>query len=124
MRRTIADQRGFTLVELLVASALAAIGFLGLAATHMTALRATVTGRHTSTAAFLGAEQMEILRRLPYDEIVGGEAQSVTVEGRTYARQVGVADSPVGTSKRVVVTTTWSDRFGGHQAQLVSVIAP
>jgi prepilin-type N-terminal cleavage/methylation domain-containing protein len=122
--RLLADARGFTLVELLVAMTIAAVGFLGLAATHVTALRATGFGRAVSVAALAASEQIEVLRRIPYDEVASGEAEAVTADGHTYSRQVAVAPSPAGVSKQVTVTVDWTDQLGAHQVALVTVIAP
>lgn len=117
-------EAGFTLVELLVASALAGVGFLGLAATHATALRATTVGRSVGVATIAANEQIEILRRVPYDTVTTGSAESVNVNGAMFSRQVGVTPSPTGISKRVQVTVDWGDQFGSHQLALVTVIAP
>jgi prepilin-type N-terminal cleavage/methylation domain-containing protein len=118
------DARGFTLVELLVAAAIAGIGFLGLAATHATAIRATTVGRNTSIATTRASEEIEILRRLPYDGLASASAESVDVDGIHFSRAVAVSASPTGDSKRVAVTVDWTDQFGAHQVALVTVIAP
>lgn len=122
-RAALGDERGFTLIELLVAAALAGIGFLGLAATHATALRATTVGRNTCVATFRASEAIEVLRRLPYDQ-VSDSSTSVDVGGIYYSQAVAVSASPTGDSKRVQVTMGWSDQFGPHQLALVTVIAP
>lgn len=122
--RTIRNEDGFTLVELLVAAALAAIGFLGLAATHANAIRATAVGRNLGTATQLATEEVEMLRRQPYDEVASGDSESVAVHGRSYERTVTVSAAPAGISKQVRVDVAWSDPFGPHAMTLVTVIAP
>jgi len=124
MRLPTHNEAGFTLVELVVAASIAAVGFLGLAATHATALRATTVGRSIGVATITATEQIEILRRIPYAAVVTASAEPVTVNGTTYTRTVGVTAAPAGTSKRVQVTVDWSDQFGPHQVALVTVIAP
>ena len=115
---------GFSLVELLVAAALAAVGFLGLAATHASAIRATAVGRNTTVATHLATEQVEALRRVEYDELATVATETVAVHGRHYARTVTVGGAPTGISKRVQVDVAWNDFFGAHNVALVTVIAP
>lgn len=114
---------GFTLVEVLVATSIAAIGFLGLAATHATSIRATVFGRNVSIATNVATEAVEAMRRQPYDQIATSSPTSVTRDGIAFTRSTTVAD--VGTTaKKVTMAVTWSDQFGSHApgVQLVTVI--
>ena len=108
-------QDGFTLIEVLVATGIAAIGFLGLAATHIASVRATAFGRNVSVATSVANEQIETLRRLPYDEVVTQSASTVTVGHLDFTRTVTVA--AVGTtSKKVTMGVSWTDQFGAHNA--------
>lgn len=114
---------GFTLVEVLVATSIAAIGFLGLAATHVASVRATSFGRHISIATGVATEEIEAMRRRPYDELVTTAPTNVTRGYLTLTTTATVAD--VGTtSKRVTMGVTWTDQFGTHApgVQLVTVI--
>lgn len=114
---------GFTLVEVLVATAIAAIGFLGLAATHVASIRATVVGRNVSIATNVAGEALEVLRRKPYDDIATTSPTTVTRDHVTFTSVATV--SAVGTSgKRVNMAVSWSDQFGSHSpgVQLVTVI--
>jgi prepilin-type N-terminal cleavage/methylation domain-containing protein len=114
---------GFTLIEVLVATAIAAIGFLGLAATHIASVRATAVGRNVSIATSVATESIETLRRLPYAEVVSTSATGVTRGNLTFMSTATVAD--VGaTSKKVTMGVTWTDQFGTHSpgVQLITVI--
>ena len=84
----------------------------------------TDVGRNTSLAAIRAGDDIEILRRLRYDEVVSGAAEDVTIGNRIFTRQIDVEPSPTGDSKRVQVTVSWADRFGSHQVVIPSVIAP
>lgn len=116
------DTAGFTLVELLVAAALASIGLLGLAALHANALRTSAVGRNTTIATSLATQQIEALRRTPAASLSDVGAYSVTVGNRPYTRTATIAGAPVGDGKKVTVNVAWSDEFGPHTFQLVSVI--
>lgn len=116
-------EAGFTLVEVLVATAIAAIGFLGLAATYVTSLRATVVGRNVSIATNLAAEALETMRRRPYEEIATSSPTSTVRDHVTFTSAATVA--AVGTtSKKVTMAVSWTDQFGAHSpgVQLVTVI--
>lgn len=115
------NQDGFTLIEVLVATAIASIGFLGLAATHIAAVRATAVGRNVSIATGMAMEQLETMRRLPYDEVVSASPATVTQGYLHFTRTATVA--AVGTtSKKVTMGIGWSDQFGSHNVQLITVI--
>jgi prepilin-type N-terminal cleavage/methylation domain-containing protein len=115
---------GFTLIEVLVATAIAAIGFLGLAATHIASLRATVVGRNVSLATGVASESLEGLRRLSYAEIATTSPTSVLRERVSFTSTATVADLGT-TSKKVTMGVTWSDQFGTHTngVQLITVIS-
>lgn len=59
-------QGGFTLIEVLVAFTILAVGLLALAAMQLHALRFGRSGRHTSDAALVARNEMERLQRLPW----------------------------------------------------------
>lgn len=106
---------GFTLIEVLVATGIAAIGFLGLAATHIAAVRATAFGRNVGIATSVANEQIETLRRLPYDQVVSTSPSTITVGTLDFTRSVTVA--AVGTtSKKVTMGVSWTDQFGAHNS--------
>jgi type IV pilus modification protein PilV len=118
------DQRGFTLVELLVAATIGSIGFLGLAALHVTALRTTSVGRNTSVATTLATEQLESMRRLPTSQLADADVETVTIGEQSYYRSAAVVGTPPGNAKQVTANVTWYDQFGAHQIQLVTVMGP
>lgn len=123
MANTLRNEEGFTLMEVLVATTIAAVGFLGLAATHVTSLRATAVGRNVSIATTVAAEAIETMRRLPYAEIASADAATVTRGELAFTRSAVVA--AVGTSsKKVTMRVDWTDQFGTHApgVQLITVI--
>ena len=119
---------GFTLMEVLVATTIAAVGFLGLTATHVTSVRATAMARNISIATNVATEQLETLRRKPYDEVVTSSPTTVTRGYMTFTSTATVA--AVGTSsKKVTLGVGWTDQFGTHApgtsspgVQLITVI--
>jgi type IV pilus modification protein PilV len=114
---------GFTLIEVLVAMSIAAIGFLGLAATHATSLRATVVGRNVSIATSIANETIETMRRRPYAQVVSTSPTTVARDGLYFTSTATVAALGT-TAKKVTMGISWHDQFGNHApgVQLVTVI--
>jgi len=117
------SEEGFTLVEVLVATSIAAIGFLGLAATHVTSMRTTALGRNVSLATNIANESLETMRRLPYDQIASTSPATVTRDHVSFLSQATVANVGTG-AKKVTMGVSWSDQFGPHSpgVQLITVI--
>jgi prepilin-type N-terminal cleavage/methylation domain-containing protein len=61
---------GMTLVEIMIATVLLAIGLLGMLALQSQALRGSQLGRHYTDAAQVGRDEMERLLRLEWDDMV------------------------------------------------------
>jgi prepilin-type N-terminal cleavage/methylation domain-containing protein len=117
------DERGFTLIEVLVAISIAAVGFLGLAATHMSSIRATVLGRNVGLATNVATQTLETMRRLPYDSLATGSPTTVVRGSTTFTSTATVAALGT-TSKKVTMTVAWTDQFGSHSpgVRLITVI--
>jgi type IV pilus modification protein PilV len=58
---------GFTLVELMIATVLLAVGLLAMLAMQMHAMQGSQVGRHYTQAAQIARDLMEELQRLPWD---------------------------------------------------------
>ena len=67
------DDRGFSLIDALVASAILATGISGLAQLFVAASRTAVVAAQVTTAATLAAQKIEELRALPWGAARGGE---------------------------------------------------
>jgi prepilin-type N-terminal cleavage/methylation domain-containing protein len=59
---------GFTLIEVVIAFSILAVGLLAMLAAQVHAMRGGRTGRHTNQAMILARDQMEFLHRLPWTD--------------------------------------------------------
>jgi prepilin-type N-terminal cleavage/methylation domain-containing protein len=115
-QRTVDNQRGFTLLEILIAIFIFAIGMLAVATMQISGLQGNATASvHTGAVAW-GKDRVEKLITRSYDhaDLVGGAPPGVThptvTEGRYNISWTVTDDAPVNNIKTVVITVTWQDR--------------
>ncbi len=102
-----ANNRGFTLIEVMIGMAIFAIGFLAVSMMQVTAINSNSSAREGTEAATLAAEQAERLMALPYANIVNG---GPVIQG-AYTLNWNVAnDSPVNRTKAIAIRVDWQDR--------------
>jgi type IV pilus assembly protein PilV len=101
------DNRGFTLVEVMIGMAIFAIGFLAVSAMQITAIQGNGSAREGTEAATLAAAQAERLMAQPYASIVTGGPMT----NGAYTLSWNVADdSPVNGTKTITIRVDWQDR--------------
>jgi prepilin-type N-terminal cleavage/methylation domain-containing protein len=115
------DQHGFTIIEVMAATFIISIAFLGLASVHVTASKAHSLGLNQTTAAMVATQAIENLRRQEWVDIQGGDPAPTTIDGVTYSVGRGVTDVNLG--RKLDVTVTWADRFGPHTLQTSTLIS-
>lgn len=67
--RRIRARGGFTLIEVVIASAILAVGLLAVAAMQIQALRQSAKGRDLSSAASIARDQLEVVQRMPWANV-------------------------------------------------------
>jgi type IV pilus assembly protein PilV len=104
---------GFTLVEILVAMTIFAIGVLGLAAGTMNVLRTNSTSQLSTSAINLAQSKIEELRAMSAAAFAGLSSpgsDTATASGKTFNRTWQItANSPVAGVTKIDVTVGWTD---------------
>ena len=107
--RARARERGFTLIEVMVALLLTAVAVMGLLGVYAALTRASSSTRHGSEAAVLAQDKLEQLRAQIAATASGSEA-NINERGvatgmftRTWAETLGSSYADI------VVTVTWSE---------------
>ena len=100
------NQKGFTLVEVMIGMAIFVIGYLAVGSMQMLAIKGNSSARKTTEAATLAADQMETLIVLPYENIDSG---GPVIQG-AYTVDWQVADGPLPNTKSITVTVSWQHR--------------
>ncbi|MFN8601109.1 MAG: prepilin-type N-terminal cleavage/methylation domain-containing protein [Candidatus Binatia bacterium] len=119
-KRASRDQRGFTIVETMVAIGIMAVAFLGMASVHAISARAQSLGQNEGLARFVADQQLELMRRTAVGAIQSYTG-STTVQGVNFGITRTVSNVTMG--KKVVVTTTWTDRFGPRSLTLTTIVS-
>jgi len=133
--RTRRIAQGFTLIEIVIASAILAVGLIALAGMQLSALRGGKQSRHTTEAAAAARSQLEQFDRMPWLSLnpTGGWVAPVAVNnpGNTvqqgaavlveepYNLQWRITDVVVGFTRNIDVQVTWTDNTNGQLKTLV-----
>jgi type IV pilus assembly protein PilV len=122
-RLKLGGQKGFTILEVLVAMIVLAIGLLGLAPMFVMSMRGNQFSREVSETAYLAQDRIEQLKN---QSIISPIPFNETAASGSYTRTVNVSDQTVdGTIPpgvyRINVTLSWTDKQGrSHSTSYVT----
>jgi len=105
--------QGYTLVEVLIAMAIFALGFLSLATIQIKSIRQNASAQMYTEATTMAAESLERLISLPYDHSdldQNANPHSMTTGGYTIMWNVQ-ADNPVTATKTIVMNVTGANPY-------------
>lgn len=117
--KMLSNQKGFSLLELLIALTILTIGLLGLAGLHIAAIQGNVSGFKITTATAVAQERIEVLKALDGSaaELTAGahdDDGNQVVQGITYNRSYTIQDNtPVSDTSTLTLTVTWVEPSTG-----------
>ncbi len=118
---------GFTLLEVLVAMVILAVGLLGMASLSVGIIKGNELSKEVSSATTCAREKMEDVERLDYANTPATsgtvtEAYNSITEYPDYKREtVTSVDTPVTDMKTITVTVYWDS--DSHQVELKTFLA-
>ena len=121
--RKVNNDAGFSLLEVLIAMVILAIGLLGVAAMQLNAISGNAYGTKLNGATERIQIKMEALRNLTYEEVVD-EDEETDEDG--FTRKTIVQDNtPETNAKTVIVQVSWTDQTGNkdHQIDFRTIIS-
>ncbi len=101
--RRMRNARGFSIVELLVAITIIAIGVLAVAGLMPLARRSTIQSGDVTRAIEYAQQKMEELKNLEYEEVISG-SDSTGIFRRSW---IVDEDIPMEDMKRITTKVTW-----------------
>jgi type IV pilus assembly protein PilV len=136
------NQRGFSLVEVLMAMVIFAIGILGVAALQVSAVKGNTSAGNVTANTFIGEDRVENLMSVSYNnpvDLVSGphtpaqnadgvdnDSDGTTDEsgetGPIVVSYTVVDDTPVLRSKTITYTVTRTHAFGQKTTTFIQVI--
>jgi len=137
MKQMLTGQKGFSLIEILIAISILAIGLLALAEMQITAIQGNAFSSTTTDATTLAQDRMEQLMALTYSSLTtdddlnagshppGTQAQvpgTAQVQGVNYTISWDVTDdSPMNNTKTINVIVTWTENSRQRTVSIQSV---
>jgi type IV pilus assembly protein PilV len=110
------DNKGFTLVEVLIAMLLLVVALLGLASVATSVINGNGLSKEVTTATTLAQDKIEELKKVHYQSLSDGSDTS-SIYTRTWTVTTGF------NMKTVDVAVTWN-RYGiTHNATLTTIVA-
>jgi type IV pilus assembly protein PilV len=111
-RRPGRGERGFTVIEVLIAMLVLLIGMAGILTLQLTAMQATSFSRHATEASILSEDKMEALRTMPINLLSDGsdqvDARGVPDEEGLYTRAWTV--TPGASTTALTVSVSWNEQ--------------
>lgn len=116
-------ERGFTIIEIMIAMTVLVIGMAGIVKLTVASMRASALSRHATEATVLAEDKMEFLRTVPVAALVSGtdqvDARGKVVADAPYTREWAVAVAPAFATLTVSVTVTWYEEGGTDPLQVL-----
>ena len=113
--------RGFTLIEVLVAMSVFAIGILAIYAMQINAINGNTGARKRTEALSWAANQMEILKTAPFGTLANGQAARGAYNLNWTVNDIDLDNDGANDAKVISVNVSWQDRMRQRTGNLSHV---
>ena len=101
------NQKGFSLLEVMLGLVILAIGLLGMAGLTTTSVRANANANHLTEAMNIGQAEMEKLKIAPWGTLANGSSTVTSQTEKVFTNSWAVTTT--GNMKDVILVTSWTD---------------
>ena len=114
------NNKGFTLVEIMIAIFILVIALLGLISVTVMVIKGNSFSKTMTTATTLAKDKMEQLKNTGYDSSPGGPETAESIYTRTWTV---TPNDPAPNMKKIVVTVTWDWQGTTRNVTLMTIVA-
>lgn len=120
-------QSGFTLIEVMIALVILAVGILALMTMQIVSIRANAFSSEMTYAAMVGQSELEKVRNMNYDDVIAVARTThdvdPTTKGVAYSIERQVQDNiPATDMKTVTLTVDWLGKPAGSADGTTTVL--
>ena len=112
------NNRGFTLIEVVFALTILAIGILGLYALQLSSINGNASAGKRTQAVAWAANRMEILQETPFADIANGQETRGIYNIQWTAPQIDLNNDGVDDARDIQISVTWSELGGSKSTRL------
>jgi type IV pilus modification protein PilV len=118
------NQKGFTLLEVLIGLVILAIGLLGITSMQIASVKGNTLSSNVTQAANLAQDKLEYLKDLSYADpnLNPGQYDEGTISGSIFSRKYSIGEDEGDSIKTITVTVQWTDRVK-HNLTLTTIRA-
>ena len=120
-----ADNKGFTLIEVMIAIVILSVGLLGMASLTVGIIKGNKFSNEVTTATTLGQDKMEDIRRTGYSSVAAETKAVLPSPYDQYKREVAVTNnSPATDMKTMTVKVYWGGASKeDHNVEMKTILA-
>ena len=120
-----ADNKGFTLIEVMIAIVILSVGLLGMASLTVGIIKGNKFSNEVTTATTLGQDKMEDIRRTGYSSVAAETKAVLPSPDDQYKREVTVTNnSPATDMKTMTVKVYWGGASKeDHNVEMKTILA-